>query len=434
MRETHREWLTTILGSVAEWRSGGTPSKSREDYWSGDIPWLSPKDMKVFALSDTQDHLSLRALADGARYAPAATVFIVVRGMILAHTFPVCVAEKPMAFNQDVKAVVPNALTDGRFLAHWFVGRSHALLGLVTEATHGTKRIDLKELLEFRISLPSVPEQARIAEILDTVDDAIRKTEEIIAKLEQVKQGLLHDLLTRGIDDNGELRDPERHPEQFKDSPNGRIPRPWATLELGRCLLGSPYNGIYKPAHLIGRGTLLIGQAAFTADRTIDFSMSRRAMLSSAEVDRYRLIPGDILVSRVFATLNGVGQPVLVRELPEPAVYESNMMRLRIDQHLMRPPWVFHCLRGRVVRRLVESGATLSNQASINQGTLLRLPIPAPEIHEQERILERLSALDCRREAEQSELAKLQLLKQGLMEDLLTGRVRVTNLLGQAAE
>ncbi len=73
--------------------------------------------------------------------------------------------------------------------------------------------------------LPPLPEQRRIAEILDTLDEAIRKTEQVIAKLQQMKQGLLHDLLTRGIDDNGELRDPERHPEQFKDSPLGRIPR-----------------------------------------------------------------------------------------------------------------------------------------------------------------------------------------------------------------
>ena len=73
--------------------------------------------------------------------------------------------------------------------------------------------------------VPPISEQRRIAEILDTLDEAIRKTEQVIAKLQQMKQGLLHDLLTRGIDDNGELRAPDQHPEQFKDSPLGRIPR-----------------------------------------------------------------------------------------------------------------------------------------------------------------------------------------------------------------
>lgn len=69
--------------------------------------------------------------------------------------------------------------------------------------------------------------QRRIAQVLDTIDDVIRKTEELIAKLKQMKQGLLHDLLTRGVDDNGELRDPERHPELFQDSVLGRIPKGW---------------------------------------------------------------------------------------------------------------------------------------------------------------------------------------------------------------
>jgi type I restriction enzyme S subunit len=85
-----------------------------------------------------------------------------------------------------------------------------------------------------QLVLPPLPEQRRIAAILDTLDTAIRTTERLIAKLELVKQGLLHDLLTRGIDANGELRDPERHPDQFKDSALGPISEEWevATLDL----------------------------------------------------------------------------------------------------------------------------------------------------------------------------------------------------------
>ena len=94
--------------------------------------------------------------------------------------------------------------------------------------------------------LPPLPEQRRIAEILDTLDEAIRKTEQVIAKLQQMKQGLLHDILTRGIDDNGELRDPDRHPEQFKDSPLGRIPRGWEVRPLKDLSVGGISNGVFK--------------------------------------------------------------------------------------------------------------------------------------------------------------------------------------------
>ena len=91
-------WERIRLSAIGDWRSGGTPSKSRTEYWDGTVPWVSPKDMKIFSLHDTQDHISERAIADGARYAPSGAVFIVVRGMILAHTFPVCLAARPMAF------------------------------------------------------------------------------------------------------------------------------------------------------------------------------------------------------------------------------------------------------------------------------------------------------------------------------------------------
>ena len=74
-------------------------------------------------------------------------------------------------------------------------------------------------------SLPD--EQTRIAAVLDTVDEAIAKTEAVIAKLKQVRAGLFHDLLTRGLDEHGQLRDPVAHPEHFQDSPLGRIPKEW---------------------------------------------------------------------------------------------------------------------------------------------------------------------------------------------------------------
>jgi type I restriction enzyme, S subunit len=108
------------------------------------------------------------------------------------------------------------------------------------------KHIKRSDLLPYEVNVPPLPEQRRIAEVLDAADVAIRQTEALVAKLKQMKQGLLHDLLTRGLDENGELRDPVAHPEQFKDSPLGRIPRGWEIRTLGS--LCSLLNGLaFKP-------------------------------------------------------------------------------------------------------------------------------------------------------------------------------------------
>src|SRR5439155_12853063 len=87
--------------------------------------------------------------------------------------------------------------------------------------------ISTDDLLALSVQYPDNPKQSRIAAVLDTVDEAIAKMEAVIAKLKQVRAGLLHDLLTSGLDAHGQLRDPVVHPQQFQDSPLGQIPREW---------------------------------------------------------------------------------------------------------------------------------------------------------------------------------------------------------------
>jgi type I restriction enzyme, S subunit len=127
---------------------------------------------------------------------PANSVFIVVRGMILAHTFPVVISSIPMAFNQDVKAIVASTEVDPRFLAYWFVSNGSKLLKITTTATYGTKRFDMKELFEVPIALPKKPEQARIVERLDAAEMEITSNRKMAAKLRSLRSGLMQDLLS----------------------------------------------------------------------------------------------------------------------------------------------------------------------------------------------------------------------------------------------
>ena len=286
----------------------------------------------------------------------------------------------------------------------------------------------------FAFPVPPLPHQKAAAKVLRTLDEAIQKTEQVIAKLKQMKQGLLHDLLTRGVDENGGLRDPRRHPDQFEESPIGLMPIAWSVANLRGCLDGSAQNGIYKPPSDIGSGTLLLGQTAITETRSIDPKAARRARVNRNEVRRFGLLAGDILVSRVFATLAGVGQPALVPHLGEEAVYESNMMRLRVDPAKVQAQLLVELLRISGVRRQVASVANLSNQASINQTGLHGLLFALPQLSEQRRMLAILDSATGREEVEARQSKKLRQLRQALTEDLLTGRVRVTKLLkGEAA-
>lgn len=191
-----KEWEATNLGLVTTWVSGGTPNRAIASNWIGDVPLLTPKDMKVFELSDTSEHISLGAAQSGSRLMPSETVFIVVRGMILAHSFPVMLATVAMAFNQDIKAVSPVPRMNIRFLAHWFVANSDRFLRKVTEATHGTKKLDMENLLGMPIGVPPLDEQDGIVARQKAFDDRLENEALSLSKLRILKSGLMDDILT----------------------------------------------------------------------------------------------------------------------------------------------------------------------------------------------------------------------------------------------
>ena len=162
--------------------------------------------------------------------------------------------------------------------------------------------------------------------------------------------------------------------------------------------------------------------------------MARRAQVGSADIAGFRLQAGDLLVSRVFATLEGVGQPVIVPDPPEPAVYESNMMRMRAKAGVMTSTMLFNLLRLPASRAAIRSRAFLSNQASINRQGICSIELALPPWDEQLAIDERVKAMTDRLEHEVEAHSKYRAERTGLVDDLLSGRVRVTPLMarGQA--
>lgn len=187
------EWRDSTLGDVTDFLSGGTPSKSRPDYWNGSIPWVSAKDMKQFRLEDTEDHITDDGASNGTRLAPANSVLLLVRGMTLLNDLPICVLTKPMAFNQDVKALRPTAHVTSGFLPYLLLGNKDRLLSRVDLAGHGTGRLNSGELRSLEIGLPPKTEQRAIAHILGTLDDKIELNRRRNRTLEDMARALFKD-------------------------------------------------------------------------------------------------------------------------------------------------------------------------------------------------------------------------------------------------
>ncbi|MDI9849545.1 restriction endonuclease subunit S [Rhodoblastus sp. 17X3] len=156
------------LSACARFSSGGTPSKAKTDYWSGAFPWVSPKDMKVDVILDSEDHVSETVFEQTSlKKIPPGTPLIVVRGMILVHTVPMAMTAREVAINQDMKAIHFDDDIDPMF-GFWCLKVQHeAILARVETAAHGTKRLDTDRLGEVPITVPDSDAQQEFLAIMN---------------------------------------------------------------------------------------------------------------------------------------------------------------------------------------------------------------------------------------------------------------------------
>ncbi len=280
------------------------------------------------------------------------------------------------------------------------------------------------ELQDLRVLFLPEPEQRRIAEILDTADAAIQQTEALIAKLKQMKAGLLHDLLTRGLDEHGQLRDPVAHPEQFKESPLGPIPATWKVSSVSAEFdISTGFTlGPHRRPRQSRRKYLRV--ANVQRERILLDDIAELEATDTEMVDRL-LAEDDLLIVEGHADAHEIGRCARVPAEAGGLTFQNHLFRLRSKRLLVRfaLAWLNEQWVRAYWRRLCVSSSGLN---TINLTMLRALPVPVPEPEEGQAIAAILDAHDARIHAEEAYLDKLRLLKKGLMDDLLTGRVRVS--------
>jgi len=188
-------WTKKTLGDVCQFRGGGTPSKAVDHYWTGEIPWVSPKDMKSDLVCDSIDHISEDAIANSATsLIPKGSVLVVVRSGILAKTVPIAITGRDLTINQDLKALCPDSSLDSKFLFHLLHSKMDTLLSLVSRGAT-VHRLMTEQLRKLDLFLPPLPEQKRIIGILDQAFESRRHLESIyqkkLAALGELKKSLL---------------------------------------------------------------------------------------------------------------------------------------------------------------------------------------------------------------------------------------------------
>ena len=198
-------WEVVPLKHLVSFSSGGTPSKERLDFWDGELPWASAKDLKSEYLTDTLLHITETAILEGAAVLePAGSVLVLVRGMTLAKAFPVCLTACDMAINQDLKALRAGPRISNEFLAYSLRGLEAESLSRIDEAGHGTKALRMEAWTSMELALPPLAEQgeivARLRQDLPQLDALTATASEAIALLLERRAALISAAVTGKID------------------------------------------------------------------------------------------------------------------------------------------------------------------------------------------------------------------------------------------
>ena len=419
-------WTSRRFDQLGELCSGSTPSSSRTDFWDGATVWVTPTDLSRLNtpyLHDSAKHITERGLRNcSARLLPPDSIVLSSRapiGYVAIPTVPFCT-------NQGCKSIALHNSYHSEFV-YYAVTAAVPRLKRLGEGTTFAE-ISKSSLAKAEVVLPiDKAEQAKIAEVLSTVDRAIEETEALIAKQQRIKTGLMQDLLTRGIDEHGNLRSEQTH--EFKDSPLGRIPVEWESASLAAFVPSAEYGistSLGESGYPVLRmNNLLNGEA----------ELSDLKFTNAPVPEHLWLKDGDVLFNRTNSWEH-VGRTGIWRGQIESATFASYLVRLNPHPDKLLPEMLNFWLNWERIQIAMRRQATPAvQQVNINPTNLRSIPAAFPRsLDEQTAITVRLLAVREVLNAYREHLYKLNSMKAGLMQDLLTGDRRVTALLEQSEE
>lgn len=198
-------WNHKQLKRVSRVFGGGTPAKEIRSFWQGDIPWASPKDMKVSVITETEDKITAQAVESSAtKIVPEGSVLIVVRSGILRHTIPVAITGRPMALNQDIKAFVPTSELNPQYLRYMIAGLQKELLFAWKKEGATVESLEMELVSNSPTLLPPISEQLEIVNFLDhevlELERLMSKVSEAIERLQELREALISAAVTGQID------------------------------------------------------------------------------------------------------------------------------------------------------------------------------------------------------------------------------------------
>lgn len=412
-------WREVRVGDIGTVITGATPKTSEGSFWGGDIPFISPADFSNSSqyVQNTEASLTFKGARVG-REIPRHAILVTCIGSL--GKMAISNYERA-SFNQQINAVVCSDNFNPYYLFHLL---QHDVNKLVRLSGATTIQIVNKSLFEtIKLMVPNRKVQDRIATVFEIADSALEKTQALIAKYENIKKGMMQDLFTRGVDENGQLRPSyQEAPNIYQETEIGWIPNDWAMEELRYFVPKAEYGVSISCDDNAENVPVLRMNNIFNGE----FNVSDLKYAPKSELTGLFMKEKDVLFNRTNSWEH-VGKTAIWKNQLEKASFASYMVRLIPNIDLMIPEYLSYWLQLDDVQTAIRRFATPGvQQVNINPTNLRRTLCSAPkDTTEQSMIVSRVQSIDEKLEKERLILTKLQSQKLGLMQDLLTGKVRV---------
>ncbi|MFB1490512.1 MULTISPECIES: restriction endonuclease subunit S [unclassified Thiocapsa] len=404
MKELPDGWQHALLGDLGVWRGGGTPSKSQASFWGGTIPWVSPKDMKTDLIVETEDHITSEAVArSSTQMVPAGSILVVTRSGILRRLFPVAVASRAVAINQDIKALTPYEGVEAEFVARQLRALSSSILSQCAKSGTTVDSVDFERLKNYQIALVPELEQRRIVAKLDSLFARTRRARAELSHIprliENYKKAILEAAfrgdLTRDWRSLSFARDPVfprdadaikkkyRGSSEMAFSPPYTMPNEWGWFRLPE--LGELDRG--KSKHRPRNDRTLYG-GDFPFVQTGEVREATRYLRYYSKTYNYKGLSQSRLwpVGTVCITIAANIAETAILDID--ACFPDSVVGFIADKDRVSNSYVEFFLR--TMKDDLEAFAPATAQKNINLDTLSSVYVPVPPLNEQMEIVNRI--------------------------------------------
>lgn len=404
-----KDWKVRKVKELFDVATGTTPSTKQRKYWKGGtINWLTPTDLSKLNgriyVAESERKITEKALKE-------TNLTVMPKGSIIISTRApvgyVAVLKEATTFNQGCKGLIPKNFDEicSEFYCYYLLSKKRLLENLSGGSTF--KELSKRRLESLNIPFPPFPAQKKIAEILSTVNDSLQKVDESITKTERLKKGLMRKLLTEGVGH-----------EEFKETRIGKIPKEWKVTTIDEeCVIGTGGTPARNNPQYFG------GNIPWVKSTEVNYNIIARTEETLTEFglqnSNAKIYPAGSLAVALYG--QGITRGRCAIFGIDAAVNQAcAVIQSKGRIHI---PYLFYWFQRSYSRiRSLSQGA---NQSNLNLTIIRSLKLPLPSLSEQQRIAEILSNVDKKLGLDRKRKEKLERIKRGLMNNLLTGRKRV---------